>query len=169
MKFQSIIIVNLIVLMSTANLLARKPNDRTVTSEEKGTPAIVSDSSAINVDSTGNKKSSEITHKVIAYYFHGTKRCGSCKRLEAYSQEAIESGFAEELKTGKMEWFIINTDKPENRHYTKDYQLYTVISSIENGKQTKWKNLDKIWQLLRNKEDFIRYVQKETRTFLEIE
>ncbi len=33
-------------------------------------------------------------HRVIAYYFHTTYRCASCRAIEAYSREAIESAFA---------------------------------------------------------------------------
>ena len=35
------------------------------------------------------------THKVIAYYFHTNTRCSTCMKIEAYSKEAIEQGFAE--------------------------------------------------------------------------
>lgn len=170
MKFQSIVIAILLVFVSVADLSAQKPDKQAGTSTEKETSAAVLDSNAAGVDSTESEKPLETSHKVVAYYFHGNRRCGSCKRLEAYSREAIDSGFAEELKAGKLEWLVINTDKPENKHFIKDYQLYTkslVISDTENGKQTRWKNLDKIWRLLHNKEDFIQYVQRETRAFLE--
>jgi len=170
MKFQSIVIAILVVFVSVADLWALKPDKQAGTSTEKETSATVLDSNAASTDSTEPKKTPEITHKVVAYYFHGNRRCVSCRKIEAYSREAIESGFAEELKAGKLEWLVINTDESENKHFIKDYQLYTkslVISDIENGKQTRWKNLDKVWELLRNKEDFIRYVQRETRAFLE--
>ena len=34
---------------------------------------------------------------IVAYYFHGNKRCSTCRKLEAYSRKAIEGGFADEL------------------------------------------------------------------------
>ena len=30
-------------------------------------------------------------HRVIVYYFHTTYRCASCRAIEAYSREAIET------------------------------------------------------------------------------
>ncbi len=36
--------------------------------------------------------------KVVVYYFYGTARCDSCMKIEAYTKEAIESGFPEALK-----------------------------------------------------------------------
>ncbi|UCF69375.1 MAG: hypothetical protein JSV80_08915, partial [Acidobacteriota bacterium] len=102
---------------------------------------------------------------VIAYYFHGTRRCVTCKKLEAYSKEAVESGFAEQLKSGKIQWRSVNTDEAENTHFRDDYQLYTksvILSEMKNGEEIKWKNLDKIWQLVRGeKAVYLKYIRDE--------
>jgi hypothetical protein len=129
-------------------------------------------SAEIKADTTKTAEISGSTiaqHKVIAYYFHGTLRCASCKKIEAYSKEAIETGFPEQLKSGLLEWRMINTDLPENEHYVGDYQLFTkslVIVDMKDGKQVAWKNLDKIWQLLNNEEYFVQYVQHEINGYL---
>lgn len=126
--------------------------------------AAVKDSTEIDKTDT-----TEEEPDVVAYYFHTTRRCYSCKKIEAYSREAIESGFPEELKNGKLEFHSINIDKAENKHFVKDYQLYTkslIICDIENGKQIDWKNLSKVWQLLKNKDEFLKYVQDEINAYL---
>ena len=105
-----------------------------------------------------------------AYYFHGNFRCDNCKKIEQYSQEAIEKYFAEELKTKKLTFTIINTDLPGNEHYIEDYQLYTrslVIAEFEDGKQIRWKNLAKVWDYLNDKDAFYEYVKSEIRNYLE--
>ncbi len=120
-------------------------------------------------DSTQAEKQAEVSDKVIAYYFHGTRRCASCRKIEAYSVEAIEMGFADDLKGGTLEWQVINIDEDANKHYIKEYQLYTksvILSHVKDGKEVAWKNLDKVWTLLGNKQDFVDYVQAETRTFM---
>jgi hypothetical protein len=107
--------------------------------------------------------------KVLAYYFHGTQRCPTCRKLEAYSAEAIEKGFGEALKRGNLEWRGVNVDEPLNKHFVKDYQLYTkslVIVKMQGGKQVEWKNLEKIWELVGEKDDFVRYVQDEVSAYL---
>ena len=99
---------------------------------------------------------------VIAYYFHGTMRCPTCHKLEQYSKEAIETNFKDVLASGKLEFKVINVEDKGNEHYTKDYQLYTkslILSLIKDGKETKWINLDKIWEYVGNKERFIDYVK----------
>jgi hypothetical protein len=126
------------------------------------------DSVIVN-DSTVSETEEIIKNKVIAYYFHGNRRCKSCLAIEEYSQVAIDSGFKDELKSGTLEFLTINRDEKENKHYTKNYELYTsslVISKIENNKEIKWKNLEKVWQLKGNKIEFIQYVQDEINKFM---
>jgi len=41
-----------------------------------------------------------------------------------------------------------------------------VLAEYSNGKVVRWRNLDKVWQLVRDKERFVDYLQIETRTFL---
>jgi hypothetical protein len=107
--------------------------------------------------------------EIIAYYFHTTYRCVSCKKIEAYSREAIETGFADELRSGTLKFESINIDDAGNKHFVEDYQLYTkslVICNMEDGQQVEWKNLAKVWQLLRNKDAFVKYVQDEILAYL---
>ncbi|MEW6411147.1 MAG: nitrophenyl compound nitroreductase subunit ArsF family protein [Candidatus Zixiibacteriota bacterium] len=108
--------------------------------------------------------------KLIVYYVHGTRRCATCKKLEAYTQEAIESGFVKELEAGTIEWQTVNTDEEGNSHFIQDYQLYTksvILSEVQDGKELRWKNLDKIWELVRgDKEAYIKYIQDEVKAFL---
>lgn len=121
---------------------------------------------AVIADSTQTATPSTQT---FVTYFHGDQRCPTCLKLEAYSREAIESGFADSLATGCLHWRMVNYDQEDNKHYVDDYQLYTkalVLSRVVDGKEVAWKNLDKIWTLVGDKAQFIEYVQKETRAFL---
>jgi hypothetical protein len=107
--------------------------------------------------------------KVVAYYFHVTVRCVTCRTIESYSREAIEQGFAKELRDGTVEWRPVNVQLQENRHFIRDYQLYTrslVLAKIRGGKQVEWRNLEKVWDLVRRKGDFLRYVQSNVKAYL---
>ncbi|MCP4634512.1 MAG: hypothetical protein GY855_16410 [candidate division Zixibacteria bacterium] len=122
-----------------------------------------------NIQDAAQKAVASNANKIIAYYFHGDVRCPSCTKIENYSQEAIVSGFPDELEGGSLEWQLINTDKPENAHYNADYQLFTkslVIVEFKDGQQAQWKNLEKIWELLDDKDVFMKYVQHEIKTYL---
>lgn len=108
-------------------------------------------------------------HRVIVYYFHGKFRCGTCKRIEQLTKEAITVSFANEMRAGLVEMKVINVDEAENKHFTKDYQLFTksvVVSDMINGKEKQWKNLQKVWELIRNEEVFKKYIQNEIKAYL---
>ena len=107
--------------------------------------------------------------KVYAYYFHGSMRCPTCYKLEQYSREAIETNFKDALASGKLEFKVVNVEDRGNEHYGKDYQLYTkslILSLVENGKEIKWMNMDKIWEYVGNKQRFIDYIKSEVANFL---
>ena len=111
----------------------------------------------------------EPSAKVVAYYFHGAARCPTCYKLEQYSKEAIESGFKDELASGRLEFKAVNVEDRGNEHFVNDYQLYTkslVISLVENGKEAKSKNLAKIWEYVGNRQKFLEYVTGEINAFL---
>ena len=106
---------------------------------------------------------------VIAYYFHGQMRCPTCHKLEQYSKEAIETNFKDALASGTLEFKVVNVEDKGNEHYGNDYQLYTkslILSLVKDGKQIKWKNLDKIWEYVGNKQRFIDYVKSGVADFL---
>lgn len=108
-------------------------------------------------------------HRVVAYYFHTSYRCASCRAIEAYSREAIESAFAEEIRSGRLLWKPVNVEVKGNEHFVEDYGLYTkalVLVNEVRGKPARWKNLEKVWQFLQDKPKFLRYVQEETRGYL---
>ena len=109
---------------------------------------------------------------VVVYYFHGNARCGTCHTIEDYAKEAVYSGFADEIKNGRLEWRVVNVDEPGNEHYVEDFQLVStasvVLERLAGGKRQEWKNLQRVWELVRGeKDDFLKYVQKETRGYLE--
>ena len=112
---------------------------------------------------------SALPHRVVAYYFHTTYRCATCRAIEAYSREAIEAAFAEDIAAGRLVIRTVNIEVKGNEHFVKDYSLYTkalVLVNEVRGKKPQWKNLEKVWQLVQDKPKFLRYVQAETRGFL---
>jgi len=147
-----------LVLMLTVATLADEPKRDT---------AKIAETAVDSATISPNVESSEI---VYAYYFHGDVRCATCIKLENYSHEALTTGFEKELGDSTIIWQMVNYDKDINKHFIEDFQLYTkalVLVRHKDGKVTAWKNLDKIWNLVGNKEDYIKYVQSETKQFLE--
>ena len=107
--------------------------------------------------------------RVVAYYFYPTARCATCRKLEAFAQEVIENDFASGLQDGRLEWRPVNVQEDGNGHFIQDYDLVTksvVLVKMKGHEQISWKNLDKIWQLVWNKEDYQNYVRTELQDFM---
>jgi len=108
--------------------------------------------------------------KVIAYYFHTTSRCPSCYKIEQYTEGAIKEYFEKEIESGNLVYKVINVEGKGNEHFVQEYQLYTksvVLSFVKDGKEVKFKNLEQVWQLLRDKDKFYKYIKSETQSFLD--
>jgi len=108
--------------------------------------------------------------KVVAYYFHTKFRCHTCHKIEQFTEEALKEYFPEELDIGKLVYKVINIQEKENKHFVKDYQLFTksfVLALFKNGEEIRFKNLDQVWQQVGDKQKFYEYIKKETHVFLD--
>jgi len=106
---------------------------------------------------------------VQAYYFHATRRCATCAKLEQYSRESIATNFKDQLSNETLRYAEVNFDEPENRHFLQEYNLMyraLVLVRYKDGKQVTYKNLDRIWQLVRNEKNFSEYVKAEVEAML---
>ena len=107
---------------------------------------------------------------VVAYYFHGDFRCRTCLAIESQAHETITADFADELASGRLTWRALNIEQPGNEHFVEDFKLVTrslVLVAYRDGAVARWKNLDKVWQLVRDEELFSQYVRESTRAFLD--
>lgn len=104
------------------------------------------------------------------YYFHRTVRCPACNKIEELAQQAVETFFPVELEEQKLRWQPANVDEAVYAHFVEEFSLSTqslVLADIQDGKQTRWKNLERIWELLDDEPAFLRYVETEIRAFFD--
>ena len=107
------------------------------------------------------KATSGEKHQVVVYYFYTTQRCSSCLKIEAFTKETLDSAYSAQLKDSLIVWRFTNIDEKANEHFQDDYQLYTksvIISDVVDGKQIRWKNMEKIWEYLDDKAAFQAYI-----------
>lgn len=108
-------------------------------------------------------------HQFIATYFHTDVRCPSCIKIEKLSRASIQANFASQLNDGELVYRMVNIDKPENKHYIKDYGLYTkhlIIAEQRNGKDVRWRDLPQVWSLLGDEDSFKAYVSDGIAGFM---
>jgi len=102
-------------------------------------------------------------------YFHTTARCFTCHKIEELSALAVKSNFENELTSGKVVWRVVNVEEPENKHFVKDYNLYSkhlIVSERNGDREVRWKDLKDVWTLVRNDEKFENYVKTEISDWL---
>lgn len=121
------------------------------------------------IESIDTLKSAEKKeNRIIVYYFHGTSRCTTCKKIEKYTMEAINEAFEKELNAGTIQTKVINVEKKENTHFAEDYKLITksvIVSEMAGSNETRWKNLEKIWEYVLDEEDFKEYIIDEIKAY----
>jgi hypothetical protein len=120
-------------------------------------------------EGTRDNPASMENHTLTVYYFHTTFRCPTCRKIETLTESTVKNFFSAELAQKKIIWKPVNIEVPENRHFADDYKLFTksvVIVDSANGRQLRWKNLDKIWELVRDESDFTGYINKEITGYL---
>ncbi len=106
---------------------------------------------------------------VIAYYFHGRFRCASCVKIERLSRKAVEEGFPEEMRSGRLAFREVNVDEPQNRHFIEEFRLSSqslVLVRMRDGRRERWQNLEKVWTLLDSEAEFLPYVRNGVSGFL---
>lgn len=137
-----------------------------------GSKPLVAKQASADRETTGpaakGSAKTEQANKVIVYYFHGKARCPSCIKIETWSADAVKTGFEKQLGAGTIEWKVVDTDDPGNEHFMKDYGLYTksvVLVEIRNGKQQRYRNLEKVWELLGSQKAFEDYIKSEVAVF----
>ncbi len=107
---------------------------------------------------------------VNVYYFHGTYRCVTCRTIEMYTREAVNGAFLTELGDGSLHMRVLNMQEPANEAYVNDFGLeyyIVVLEKVVDGKRVEFKKLEGVWDLLKDKDEFKKYIVSETRAYLQ--
>jgi hypothetical protein len=107
--------------------------------------------------------------RVIVYCFHGKVRCPTCETIEAFGREAVQEGFAEELRSGRLAWQVLDYEDPQKLPLAKQYDVIAptiVVVRIEGGKEVHWENLSEVWGFVGDKAKFVELVRSHVRAFL---
>lgn len=70
--------------------------------------------------------------------FHSTNRCMTCKAIESNTKYTLDTYFADELKSGKIVFKIVNVDKKENEQFAEKFEATGTslfLNVIKDGKE----------------------------------
>ena len=72
---------------------------------------------------TVDKSKKEITSVVRGYYFHGTRRCTTCKAVEEVTKEILKEYYASELADKTISFEAINLDKEGSKALANELKV----------------------------------------------
>ena len=106
--------------------------------------------------------------RVVVMYFHRTQRCPTCQKMGSYSEEAVKSGFAEQLKDGTVAFYNVDFQDAKNAALTKGYKISgpaLIVAKVKEGKVAEFKDLQDIWTKVREKNEFLEYVRENVKAY----
>jgi thiol-disulfide isomerase/thioredoxin len=107
--------------------------------------------------------------RVVVMYFHRTDPCPTCRKMSAYTEEAVTKAFAKEMKRGKVEYHYIDFQDEKNEKLVKGYQVERptlIVVKVAGNKAKDHKNLLDMWSKVGDKKEFIEYVQDNVKNYL---
>ena len=100
-------------------------------------------------------------------YFHGTIRCHTCLQIEEFTKLTMEIRFQDEIQRGKIVWKPIDYEKENDTASVRKYGLENqalIISKVVNGRETEWRKLSRIWEMVEDFNGFQEYVAENIRS-----
>jgi hypothetical protein len=123
---------------------------------------------AVTASTDGDQGAVSTTPKdgLVAYYFHGSHRCPTCRTIESLAHTSLQ----DEIDLGRIQWRMVDYDLPQNKHFSDDFELYSpslVLVHENQGRVASWKNLERVWSLTDKPDQFAEYVHGELASFRE--
>lgn len=109
-------------------------------------------------------------HQVVAIYFHRTVRCPTCKRIGSLAEQAITKGFADEVKSGAVEFQFVDFQDKANAKLAKQFDIDSptlVLQNVFEKDTVCWTTLPKVWQLFGKPKSFEAYVHEGVSHYLQ--
>jgi hypothetical protein len=105
--------------------------------------------------------------ELTVYYFHATARCPTCNRIEELTRSVVQTEFAAELASGRVEFRVLNREEPSRAALVERYSLATNAVVLARGApSTEWKDLKRIWDLVGDEPAFRKYISSEVSAML---
>lgn len=129
-------------------------------------PATMAAGASASAGAAVSASSPAAAARLVAFYFHGSKRCTSCNSIERLTREALKA----ETDAGTIEIRSVNLDEAADAHFVEDFQLTmrtVVLAEEAGGRIVRWKRLDQCWDRFGDPPDYLAYVRRNVAAFRE--
>jgi len=107
----------------------------------------------------------QVEHIEVAY-FHRTQRCEGCIKAEQLTRKALETYFADRLKSGEISLVVADVQKPRNAALAQKYGAWSsslYLGILKGGVEYTWPVND-IWFTLNSDTRFMASLRNTLNT-----
>lgn len=82
----------------------------------------------------------QVKGRVEVVYFHGKQRCATCMAIEKYAREVVSQDFADEQKSGKVVFKVVDISTTEGKKLAESYRVTwssLFINRWKDGKERR--------------------------------
>ena len=82
----------------------------------------------------------QVKERVEVVYFHGKQRCATCMAIEKYAREVVSQDVADEQKSGKAVFKVVDISTTEGKKLAKSYRVTwssLFINRWKDGKEQR--------------------------------
>ena len=94
--------------------------------------------------------------KLDIYYFHGHRRCATCRAIENETRALLSSDFKKELDTGVVKLTVLNLEEPESQALVQKYGIWGSSLLLVNNQGQKVDLTELGFRSARNKPERFR-------------
>ncbi len=124
----------------------------------------------LSAQQSKEKKEAQIDKKVEVFYFHGTRRCMTCKAVGNVAKDFLEENYAKEIKSGLVAFHDINYDKAENKALAKEMNITSssLVVKKTSGSEVSIENITNLAFLnaLKSPEKLKEAIKKEVESII---
>jgi hypothetical protein len=127
------------------------------------TPATPSQTATQSPATTG---AGTTTTALTAIYFHAPHRCPTCKKIEAYTHEALQPAIADK----QIVWKVADYTASENAVMVDRFKVLTstvVLTETRNGEVVRFRNVEEVWDHTHNQTEFVAFMRDAWNGFRE--
>lgn len=118
---------------------------------------------------TGTEKTTTSKNRLEVYAFHGTRQCETCKNMKANTKATLDNYFANEMKSGKIVYQVIDVDDEKNEKLAEKFEATgtaLMINNVVNGKDNISDWSDFAFDKANDAEEYIPQLRTKIQTAL---
>lgn len=101
--------------------------------------------------------------EVVVYYLHNHIRCQTCRDMESMAAETVTNDFPAVTDSGLLVMRTIDVQDPGQEHFATEFDVTgpsLVVAEVDSvGQTTRWRKLDRIWELAEAPTEYRAYVR----------